>query len=139
MRIQGLRAVAVVTVTFCSVAFAGDPFLKMDGNGDGRLSPDEHARGAKAMFEAMDANKDGRVTADEMTAAHDKVAGKKAAKAGLSSAEKIKVIDLDGDGTLSSAEHAAGSVAMFTKIDSDGDGFVSKAEQAAGHAALMKK
>lgn len=71
-------------------------FKAMDANGDGKLSPDEHAAGAKKMFDTMDANKDGTVTSSEMDAAHEKVAGEKATKADMSSAEKIKVVDTNG-------------------------------------------
>lgn len=131
-----------------SVVLAGDPpkkkaadthFKAMDTNGDGRLSPDEHAAGAKKMFDTMDANKDGTVTSGEMDAAHEKVTGKKATKADMSSAEKIKVVDTNGDGMLTADEHAVGSKKMFDKMDTDKDGFVSKAELEAGHAKMMKK
>ncbi|MDP9131683.1 MAG: EF-hand domain-containing protein [Nitrospirota bacterium] len=111
----------------------------MDTNGDGQLSPDEHAVGAKKMFDTMDANKDGTVTSGEMDAAHEKVTGKKATKADMSSAEKIKVVDTNGDGMLTADEHAAGSKKMFDKMDTNKDGFVSKTEFAAGHAKMMKK
>ena len=114
-------------------------FKAMDANGDGKLSPDEHAAGARKMFDTMDANKDGTVTSAEMDAAHEKVAEKKATKADMSSAEKIKVVDTNGDGMLTAQEHAAGSKKMFDKMDTDKDGFVSKAELATGHAKMMKK
>jgi len=77
----------------------------MDANGDGRISRAEHAAGARKMFDKMDANHDGIVTAAEMDAASEA----KADRAGtdqLSSAEKIKAIDIDGDGQLTAAEHA---------------------------------
>jgi Ca2+-binding EF-hand superfamily protein len=111
----------------------------MDTNGDGRLSAEEHASGARRMFEAMDADHDGRVTAAEMDAAHERVAGRKAAAGELSAADKIKVIDANGDGILSAEEHAAGSRRMFDGMDTDKDGSLTRAELAAGHARMLRK
>ncbi|MDB6169167.1 MAG: hypothetical protein JWM88_2031 [Verrucomicrobia bacterium] len=112
-------------------------FQAMDTDGDGRISRAEHAAGAKKMFDEMDANHDGVVTADEMDARHERKSDGPA-HAEMSAAEKIKVIDQDGDGKLTAAEHAAGSEAMFAKMDTDGDGYLTKTEMAAGHA-MMKK
>ncbi len=133
--------------TLASLAFAAGAkvgsvdaeFMKMDTNKDGKISADEHAAGAKKMFDTMDANKDGKVTATEMEATHQRVTGRKAAKSDMSAVDKIKVIDTDGDGVLTAEEHAAGSSAMFEKMDTDKDGFLSKDEFAAGHAGMMKK
>ena len=74
-----------------------------------------------------------------MDAAHEKITGQKTTKSDLSSAEKIKVVDTNGDGVLTSAEHATGSKKMFDNMDTDKDGFVSKAELETGHAKMMKK
>ncbi|MET0555733.1 MAG: hypothetical protein ABW221_22025 [Vicinamibacteria bacterium] len=117
----------------------GDEARKMDTNADGKVSPEEHAAGAAKMFAAMDADRNGTVTAAEMTSAHERVTGGKTTAGSMSSAEKIKVVDGDGDGALTAAEHAAGSRAMFERMDVDRDGFVTAAELAAGHAAMLKK
>jgi hypothetical protein len=114
-------------------------FKTMDTDGDGRLSPDEHAAGAKRMFDAMDSNKDGTVTIAEMDAAHRNVPGKEPKNSDLSSIEKIKVVDQNGDGLLSADEHAAGSRKMFSKMDADRDGFLSRAELTAGHEKMLKR
>src|SRR6185369_4533523 len=108
-----------------SVAFADQEarFESMDTDGDGRISPDEHAAAASRMFEKMDANGDGKVTAAEMTAAHLRLTGKKAEKGEMSAAEKIKMIDTNADGVLSADEHAAGAKSMFDKMDTDHDGY----------------
>ena len=162
----GALAVAALLVSpFGGQALAhghGDDgmFQKMDGNGDGKISAEEHAAAAKAMFDAMDGSpsggkqgkqgkqgtqgkKDGKVTAAEMEAAHEKIAGKTVAgnEKGkeMSAAEKIKVVDTNGDGVLTAEEHAAGSKSMFEKMDTNHDGVLTKTELEAGHEKMMHK
>ena len=125
-----------------SVAHANRPeatFESMDDNDDGKISQDEHFAAASRMFEKMDTNTDGTVTAAEMTAAHQRVTGKKAQKTELTAAEKIKMLDTDGDGVLTSEEHAAGARSMFDKMDADKDGYLSKSEFKSGHDKLLRK
>lgn len=107
----------------------------MDKNGDGSIGADEHAAGAGNMFATMDADHDGTVTAAEMDAAQAAFKGDKR----MSSADKIKTIDGNADGTLSREEHEAGSQAMFAKMDADGDGRLTPAEMQAGHDKTMGK
>ena len=122
-------------------AFAGNDadakFKKMDANGDGKITRAEHAAAAKQMFAECDANRDGSVTATEMDAAMAGHAGKPS-KHDKTSAEKIKVIDQDGDGKLTALEHETGSEKMFAKMDKDADGFLSKAECDEGHKEMKK-
>jgi Ca2+-binding EF-hand superfamily protein len=124
-------------------AFAAEPapseFRAMDANHDGKISRDEHAAAAKGMFAAMDASKDGRVTAAEMDAAYERVTGQKAKPGDMPAAEKIKVIDKDGDGVLTADEHATGSRSLFDAMDTDKDGALTEAELAAGHAKMLKR
>ena len=134
-------------VALASMAFAAGQkptaadaeFKTMDTNKDGKVSADEHAAASKRMFDTMDANSDGTVMAAEMDAAHQRVTGKKAGPSDMSAADKIKVVDSDGDGSLTAEEHAAGSRAMLEKMDTNKDGFLTQGELAAGHASMMKK
>lgn len=124
----------------CASAMADDKAKMMDTDGDGMVSSAEHAAGAKKMFGAMDANADGNVTAAEMDAhkaakMKDK-AGKEGDRPKMTSAEKIREIDTNGDGMISAAEHDAGSQKMFAKMDADGNGSISDAEMKAGHDAM---
>jgi Ca2+-binding EF-hand superfamily protein len=109
----------------------------MDTNHDGKVSAEEHAAGARQMFATMDADQDGKVTATEMDSA--KMPTRNDAKSSMSSAEKIKVIDKNGDGVVSAEEHEAGSKAMFDRMDADHDGLLTAQEIEAGHAMMMKK
>jgi hypothetical protein len=67
------------------------------------------------------------------------VTGQKARTGDLPAAEKIKVIDTNGDGILTAEEHAAGSRSMFDAMDTDKDGALSEAELLAGHAKMLRK
>jgi len=121
----------------------------MDANKDGKVSMAEHAAGAQEMFKGMDANQDNRVTAEEMDAtqkpwksedpshANTEASAGKAHTHGMSSADKIKAIDTNGDGAITPQEHELGSKKMFTKMDKDKDGFLTAAEIKEGHNQMM--
>jgi Ca2+-binding EF-hand superfamily protein len=125
--------VAACALALCALPPAhagpdGDKHFKMmDANGDGKITRAEHATAAKQMFAQCDANQDGTVTAAEMDTAMASL-GEKPGKGDLSSAEKIKMIDKNGDGKLTAAEHNAGSEEMFGKMDTNSDGVLSKDE-----------
>jgi hypothetical protein len=138
-----MLALAALACAFAAkLAFAradAEPqFRAADTNQDGRVSEREHEEHARRMFETMDADRDGFVRAAEMDAAQPKLGTRPAGTGAMSSAEKIRVVDRDGDGKLSAAEHASGSREMFGKMDGDHDGSLSPAEMKAGHERLMK-
>lgn len=122
-------------------AFAGQDsekhFKMMDSDGDGKISRSEHAAASKKMFTECDTNRDGFVTAREMDAvaiAHGVVAD----QTDKTSAEKIQMIDHDGDGRLSATESESGAEKMFDLMDKNADGALSKDECEQGQK-LMKK
>ena len=51
----------------------------------------------------------------------------------MSSSDKIKKMDTNGDGQLSAAEHETGARAMFAAMDTNKDGNVTAAEMDANH------
>lgn len=112
-------------------------FGGMDADADGKVTLSEHTSAARRMFLAMDADSDGQVTAAEMDAAHPKITGRKGAPK-MRAADKIKVVDGNGDGVLTAAEHAQASKSMFEKMDANRDGHLTAAEWDAGHAMLAK-
>ncbi|HWA28399.1 MAG TPA: hypothetical protein VG734_22305 [Lacunisphaera sp.] len=48
-------------------------------------------------------------------------------------ADKFKMMDSDGDGRITRAEHAAGAHTMFGKMDANNDGIVTAEEMDASH------
>jgi hypothetical protein len=71
-----------------------------------------------------------------MDAAQEAVTGSKAKRGAMASAEKIRVVDQNGDRVLSAGEHEAGAAMMFARMDANKDGKLSRAEFEKGHAPL---
>ena len=138
MKTLNRYAIAALVGSFAlsGAALAGDDKLdRLDADKDGKITAAEYTAGSKTSFDKLDANADGKVTAAEMDAAYTtSKPGVGAAKA-PSSAEKIKTLDTDGDGSLSSVEHEAGSRTMFDQLDANKDGSLTAEEIKAGHEA----
>lgn len=147
-----IRSLPVATALVLGVALAGPALgadeempkspaeaeMKiMDTNHDGKITAMEHTVGAKKMFEMMDANENGTVTASEMDMNRRQMMGAHGPKPEMSSADKIKVVDKDQDGELSSEEHFSASRKMFDEMDTDGDRALTLAEIKAGHEKMM--
>ena len=134
-----LTIACTLALSALPAAFAGDSadkkFKMMDANNDGKVTREEHADGARQMFTQSDVNIDGIVTVAEMDAA-TVAKGEKPGKKQMTSAQKIKEIDQNGDGKLTTDEHEAGTARMFAKMDKNADGFLSKAECDEAHKAL---
>lgn len=143
-----------------------DMFERLDANKDGVITLDEMTARVTARFEKLDADKSGGVTLEEMTVRVKEVFEKMDANgdAAVSRDEAeafrqakrddhkarhgdrmLKILDADGDGTVSKEEFAAASDKRFAAADKDGDGVLSAAELAdmgpkrgAFHAKSMK-
>lgn len=137
MKTLNRYAIAALVGSFAlsGAALAGDDKLdRLDADKDGKITAAEYTAGSKTAFDKLDANADGKVTAAEMDAAYTtSKAAVGAAKA--PSGERIKALDTDGDGSLSSVEHEAGSRAMFDKLDANKDGSLTAEEIKAAHEA----
>ena len=133
--LNGYVLAAMVGSLVSGAAFAGD-VERWDADSDGKVSQAEYAAGSKSAFTKLDANADGKVTAAEMDAAYAATTkpGVGAAKV-PSSADRIKSLDTDGDGSLSVSEHEASSRTMFEQLDTDKDGSLTAAEIKAAHEA----
>ena len=83
----------------------GDYLRQIDGNGDGRVAPDEYIAWMSYGFEAMDRNRDGVLQVAEQPGARGK--------------------------PLTRAEHRANLVERFRRQDVDRSGFLSTQELAA--------
>lgn len=102
-----------------SAADTGDRFQQMDANNDGRISAEEHAKGAAAMFGRMDANKDGQLMGDEMMRMHRAMMDTHGMHG---PGQQLAMMDTNHDGEITAAEHAAGATAMFARMDANHDG-----------------
>lgn len=73
--VRALLALPVLALAGAAAAQSAPPArpLPMDANGDGVVTAQEHAEGARRVFEQMDANHDGKATREEMIAFQQKV------------------------------------------------------------------
>lgn len=137
MKTLNRYAIAALVGSFAlsGAALAGDDKLdRLDADKDGKITAAEYTAGSKTAFDKLDANADGKVTAAEMDAAY--TTSKPAVGAAKApSGERIKALDTDGDGSLSSVEHEAGSRTMFDKLDANKDGSLTAEEIKAAHEA----
>ena len=109
----------------------------MDRNNDGLVSSGEFEDVARSMFDAMDADGDDSVTLEEMETARRKLDGRAAALSASAAARKIRAIDTNADGVLSSTEHQAAAVELFRDADQDSDGNLTTQEFEARYAEVL--
>jgi hypothetical protein len=130
---EGVLPAPSATAPMVADAAVAAHFGQLDANGDGKVTPQEHAQGADQMFRTMDADADGKVTSAEMDAAQAALGG----DARLSSTDKIKAVDGNGDGVLTAEEHAGGAKVMFATMDTNADGSLDIGEVRAGHERML--
>ena len=98
-----------------------------DGNGDGKVSPDEYPASLE-RFKALDVDGDGFLTEKDIQLARDKPATKDAAKT-----SPFGSMDANGDGRLHRGEFN-GSDDAWTSLDANQDGWLTPDEFKKGQA-----
>lgn len=108
----------------------GGGLMRMDQDGDGRISREEFKppaeRRGRGPFARFDEDGDGAVTRDEL----ERGMTEQADRMGDKVVSRFESMDADGNGVVSSDEAGAHA---FTRLDADGDGFVTDEEAAAMH------
>lgn len=97
------------------------PFLRLDANKDGKLTPDELGSAVKKREWAIDANADRQLSAAEIEAAMQKRLAKRRDRI-------MQLMDANKDGAITEVEMDQVLNDMFDKADTDDDGAVSLAE-----------
>lgn len=119
-----LFSTTLMLTTFATAQPEGG-LLRLDSDGDGRVSRDEfrlperHRKG-RGMTRA-DQDGDGVITRDEMLAA----VGEAGAERSERMVSRFDTADSDGNGVLTPQEMADGA---FSRLDGDGDGYVTEEE-----------
>ncbi|WP_143520859.1 EF-hand domain-containing protein [Puniceibacterium antarcticum] len=110
----------------------GMMFGAFDGNGDGKLTPEEMAARAAERFAKADSDGDGMLSVEEMNAAA-------AERIAERNAKMIERMDQDGDGMLSLEEIRGrrDPAQIFKRLDKNSDGVLSEKEFA--EAAKMMR
>lgn len=124
-----ITATAVFSVTAMTNAQPGGGLMRLDADGDGRVSRDEFRlpeRGGR-MFGRSDLNGDGTVTRDEVMQSLEDARNDET----RSDARQDKVlarfdaVDTDGNGVMTTEE---ARLATFMRLDADGDSFITDDE-----------
>lgn len=100
-------------------------FERADANNDGNVTREEFLARPNQMFDRVDANRNGVIEASERPQPHRRSEG------GLRR-ERFNP-DVDGNGAISQAEHAAMGARTFERMDTNSDGRVTQDEQQARH------
>lgn len=107
--------------------------VKLDGDGDGRISRAEAAGAPKVLehFAEIDRNRDGYVVRSELRSHHERLRPQREAERTKRFNERFAAADLNRDGKLSKLEVSEKMPQLaksFAFIDEDRDGFLTRAD-----------
>lgn len=135
-------------------ARAGEMFVKMDANKDGKLDQTDRAAHKAQMqgqmFDKLDANKDGSISRAEFSAAREQRQagaageGRKGRRGmhgghgGKAGGMMLKMADANKDDAVSRDEFLAAHSKMFDAADANKDGQLTAAERQAHHAKMRE-
>jgi hypothetical protein len=131
-------------------ARAAAMFDRIDANRDRKLDQADRAAHQGQVFDRIDADHNGAISRDEFAAMHQRGAkhrpgmadagpgsgGMKHGRMGGGHRMGGKLVDADGDGTLTRAEFIAGALKRFDAADADHNGTVTPEERQAGHGRM---
>jgi len=111
-----------------------DNLERADANGDGVISRDEFLTQRAGNFQRFDRNRDGSISKSDFG---------RLARFRPEAAERLNQLiaraDTNGDGRVTTQEHAAASARMFDRVDSQGDGVIDSGEVEALKAAIAAR
>ncbi len=115
----------------------GGHVMKLDGNGDGKVTREEAQAGKLARFRVMDKNGDGFVTREEAQAAREAWRAEHPPRGGERRArgDHFANQDADEDGKLSRSEARMPSE-WFDETDANRDGYLTREEMRAAREAM---
>ncbi|MCB2109812.1 MAG: histidine kinase [Defluviimonas sp.] len=116
----------------------GFDFAAIDADGDGKITAEELKAFRLSRSAGLDADGDGLITGQEL--ADHMVATMKPGIEKMA-AERIEMLDADGDGKVSVDEALMPPMQtrIFAMLDSDGDGAMSQAEVDAARAKMQDR
>ena len=97
-------------------------FLESDADGDGRISREEVPERMQSRFDRMDANGDGFIEDEELQRMGRRMGGRG------NPVERLRQMDVDGDGRLSRDEVPEPMDQRFDRMDANGDGYIDQDE-----------
>jgi|GEM_PF-2205847 len=130
-RVGPLILIAAMSTTGMAMAdeTLNGGLLKLDRNGDGKISYEEWQAGKPAQFRNLDQDQDGFVTREEATAYYTRVVKPADPKTPTLRVTGLFRKDANGDGKISLEELVFSADLEFRARDKDSDGFITPEDE----------